>query len=70
MKLNESQKRLPLNPSVRDEIICELAEVQAGLIMDDGFESIYDLLVNGCRGFEDYSDAELLEAIDGHTDED
>ncbi len=69
-KLTAKQLTLPLKKKVREAIIHELSSMHAAAAMDDGFEAMYDLLRNGCKGLEVCTDEELLEEVKDNLEED
>ena len=53
----------------RDEMVSKLVEYEYNFLMEDR-EWIYDILKDGFRGFEKYSDEELARAYDDKFGED
>ena len=68
MKLTKKQQQLPLTKKIREAIIREVAEQRTANIMDDGFESVYELVTTGTTGLDSYSDEDLLAAILPHLE--
>ena len=69
-KLTAKRLTLPLKKKVREALIHELCSAHAAAAMDDGFEAMYDLLRNGCKGVENCTDEELLDEVKDNLDED
>jgi len=68
-KLNAKQLEIPLSKNVRAEIVTEIAEARANNAVEDGFESVFDLVLDGCKGVRNWTDEELIKEIKYHLDE-